>query len=90
MDHIPLPEPPNITHVEVPVYKDATHNYEFDGGSWLEYPERCQFPQDDFYTSAVDGDPGREFTNKFASFVQAWLFYGVIADFLELELDLDE
>ncbi|MCJ1279362.1 hypothetical protein MMC21_007186 [Puttea exsequens] len=90
MDHLPLPTAPNISHVEVALYDNVSHPYSYDSGPWLDYPERHGFSTGSFYTITTGQDRPYLDEARFASFAQAWLFFGFISEFLGIKLYLDE
>jgi hypothetical protein len=80
MDHIQLPKPPNDNHISVLVQENGINPYVYTP-PWHSYPERQGYNSLDFYL--MRGNTYSEsFKNSFASFVQSWLYFGLIADFL--------
>ncbi|OAP61870.1 hypothetical protein AYL99_04073 [Fonsecaea erecta] len=76
MDHLPTASSESA-HVEVPFLLDKDCPFIYDNESWTEYPVRTGWDLDTF----LDGDftnRGRNTTAQAASFLQAWLYFGMI------------
>ncbi|KAF7540756.1 hypothetical protein G7054_g1167 [Neopestalotiopsis clavispora] len=76
MDHLSLPQFPAHPHVEVPRICEA----EYDGGPWLSYQERERWQKVDFLGASRSADDVQ-------SFLQRWLFFGLLHVFLGAKLD---
>ncbi|EXJ55573.1 hypothetical protein A1O7_08501 [Cladophialophora yegresii CBS 114405] len=89
MNHIPLPQAPALAHIEIPVYESDSNPYRYTQ-PWLSYPARHGF---DFIAIQVSDElheyPGGLRSNL-AAFVQSWLFFGVLEEFLGVKQDHDE
>lgn len=80
MDHIPLPRAPNSGHVEVPFLQYDYYPYVYSG-PWNTYPERQGYEYSEFYGIDAETYP-KSLKNSLAAFVQSWLFFGVLEEFL--------
>ncbi|EXJ56934.1 hypothetical protein A1O7_07278 [Cladophialophora yegresii CBS 114405] len=80
MDHIPLPQAPNSDHLEVPLYEYDPYPYIYSG-PWVSYPERCGWDYSEFYGMHAETFPN-SVRGLLAAFVQSWLFFGVLDEFL--------
>lgn len=89
MNHIPLPQAPALAHIEIPLYKSNSNPYRYTQ-PWLSYPARQGFG---FITKRVSDELHeypKHLRNNLAAFVQLWLFFGVLEEFLGVEQDHDE
>ncbi|OCT49113.1 hypothetical protein CLCR_04604 [Cladophialophora carrionii] len=80
MDHIPLPQAPNSDHLEVPLYEYDFYPYIYHG-PWDSYPERWGYDYSEFYSMDPETFP-KSLRGPLAAFVQSWLFFGVLDEFL--------
>lgn len=73
MDHVPVPRG-GLEPIKVPFLAAR----QFDSGDFESFPSRAGFPP------VEDQEAWQEMTaDEVASFVQTWLYFGVIATFLE-------
>ena len=80
MDHIPLPKAPFSDHVEVPYYTCDANTYNYSP-PWVWYAARNGYTDTRLTLIAADGLPAIA-KPAFASFVQSWLFFGALQEFL--------
>ena len=77
MDHLLPSVSSKCTTLEVPYLFDKSRPFEYDNGDWEGYPERVSWDVETF----MDGDftnGGQNTSNQAASFLQAWLYFGII------------
>lgn len=89
MDHIPLPQAPALNHIEIPLYErtDAPYRY---SQPWFSYPARCGFDdiaKQRFYDLH---EYPQDLRSNLVAFVQSWLFFGVLEEFLGIKQDPTE
>ncbi|OCT48718.1 hypothetical protein CLCR_04591 [Cladophialophora carrionii] len=89
MNHIPLPQAPALAHIEIPLYESDSNPYRYTQ-PWWSYPARHGFG---FITKQVSDElhkyPG-DLRSNLAAFIQSWLFFGVLEEFLGVKQDRDE
>lgn len=76
MDHIPKASS-DFDHVDVPFLFDESCPFIYDNGVWMDYPTRAGWDLESF----SDGDftnRGRNTSIQAASFLQAWLYFGML------------
>ena len=86
MDHIPNLKYPVYSHPQVP-YLPYERGY--DGQGWKEFPERCgwdshAFLRSDFHLNGVLDE------QRLASFLQAWLYFGTLAEVLDTDIKISD
>lgn len=79
MDHLPYPQDATLPPVSIPYYS----KFEFDDGSFTDFPARCGFDKSNF----VYGDFGSIPWDDHTAFLQAWLFFGLIHECLGAPTD---
>ena len=88
MDHIPLPKAPFLDHIEVPYYTGDADTYTYSP-PWASYAARKGYTDERLSLIAADGLHPIE-KPAFASFVQAWLFFGVLQEFLNYDYHVED
>ncbi|EXJ76122.1 uncharacterized protein A1O5_00630 [Cladophialophora psammophila CBS 110553] len=76
MDHLPTASS-EFTHIEIPFLFDKDCPFIYDNQTWAEYPVRVGWDLSSF----SDGDftnRGRNTPDQAASFLQAWLYFGMV------------
>ncbi|KAK3631659.1 hypothetical protein LTR56_016766 [Elasticomyces elasticus] len=86
MDILPLPRNISGASDEFPYLcgGQEVQSCRYDRRSWLEYPDRMGWSKEDLYTANSDSQLVR--TTK-QSFLQSWLFFGLLIDFLGQHVD---
>jgi hypothetical protein len=84
MDHLPLPQTPALRHIVVPFYEHESGHYQYKG-PWLSYPARNEYGFLSAQTSEKLHQLPQQARSKLAAFVQSWLFFGVLEEFLGVE-----
>ena len=78
MEHMALPSHPIHAPVEVPLFCSK----EYDGKSFLGYPEREGWQRSVDYLSQSPGALGSVDPSRLTDFLQRWLFFGLLESFL--------
>ena len=73
MDHLPTSRH-GIEHMTV----QFVAGYDFDGAEFFSFPSRCDFDKLQLQESSV---------NSLASFVQSWLYFGILDVFFDRHID---
>src|SRR5438034_8996554 len=81
MDHLILPAEPAYVPIKVPCL--CTEMYDRKGFS--SYPERCGFTR----ACLREGHFTEHSPAKTAAFLQSWLYFGLLAEFLGAEVQFD-
>ncbi|TPX13596.1 uncharacterized protein E0L32_006067 [Thyridium curvatum] len=89
MDHIPLPAPQSRLHVEVLFWESPYHPYVYKP-PFLDYPEHCGFSIPEIQAHESWEKYGAGYRNLFLAFLQSWLYFGTISEFLGKKLDLSD
>jgi hypothetical protein len=88
MDHIPLPEAPNEGHIVV-LFRENDFRSNMYTPPWHSYPERQGYDIAEFYTF-MGNTFSKRFKSSLASFVQSWLYFGLLAEFLGGTFDVND
>jgi hypothetical protein len=84
MNFFPLPQ----SHIRTPAETyyicgaQGLHPFLYDGGDWLNFPRRMGRDEEDLY---VKFDDTESTLSSKRSFLQAWLFFGLLLEFLGQE-----
>ncbi|EXJ69685.1 uncharacterized protein A1O5_06756 [Cladophialophora psammophila CBS 110553] len=89
MDHLPLPKLSSWEHIQVPYYICDDFEYLYKG-PWATYHQRHGYytPQE-FYPRKNKPYPDK-FKPRLAAFVQSWLWFGMLQEFLNEDLRLED
>lgn len=83
MDHLPLPSRPSPPLFEIPLLSGA--GYVLNAGPFHEFPSRY------LQTLALcNTRPILSTDDRFLDLVQTWLFFGVISEFFQVEVDIED
>lgn len=86
MDHVPLPTRPLIGRLEIPFLCRQS----YDGGDLETYPERVGWTVNRWIKPIIfRSAAGLVGTRDIAGFLQTWLFFGLLNNVLDGEVDLD-
>lgn len=78
MDHFPIIHNPIYPPIRVPVLGSRNKRYVYDHKGFYGYPERAGFDLSVLKTREI---PEGKYSDDVASFLQAWLFFGLFEEF---------
>ena len=86
MDLLPLPQRPIRAFSEIQCLcgLHEPYPYTYDNRGWLNFPERMGRDKDDLYATHADSE---SIISVKRSLLQAWLFFGLLIDFLDQDVD---
>ena len=85
MDHIPSPQ--NAKHLSVLFVELPNGKFGWDHKDWQTFEKRCS---DSLSPLERSTHPKLEHEAAASAFLQSWLFFGVIAEFFSIKLDMKE
>lgn len=93
MDHVPLPPSNSQGHTPVNYTEVTDRKLQWDYGEWKTFEARCGISCRELFEerkTSFSPDRQERRTRDATVLAQSWLFFGVIAEFFSIRIDVDE
>ncbi|KAJ9654038.1 hypothetical protein H2201_009055 [Coniosporium apollinis] len=85
MEHIHIASAPYYDLLEVPYLYKPEHQCMYDGQGFLDFPKRKEYDKKNGFLRGDFTQGGAKTLEEAASFLQQWLFFGLLADLMSIQ-----